>query len=99
AVHELGHASMAAVLGWRVCRIVIGMGKPLLRFRVAGVPVQVCRYPVGGHVVPAPRELQGAPWKSSLIFAAGPAAELLVLLVLVALVGFDELTGSPHSFA
>ncbi len=98
-VHEVGHALVAAMLGWRVCRIVIGMGKPVLRFRVAGVPIQLCRYPVGGHVVPAPRDIAGARWKSSLIYAAGPGAEALVLLALVAGVGFSDLTGSPEGFA
>src|SRR5688572_6123853 len=28
-VHELGHAFMALGLGWRVCRIVIGVGAPI----------------------------------------------------------------------
>jgi hypothetical protein len=97
-VHELGHAAMAAALGWRVCRIVIGMGKPLLRFRAFGVPIQICRYPVGGHVVPAPLTADGAGWKSSLIYMAGPGAELLVLLALLALFGFEQLTGTPTSF-
>lgn len=97
-VHEVGHAAMAALLGWRVCRIVIGMGKPLLRFRAFGVPIQICRYPVGGHVVPAPLTTDGAGWKSSLIYMAGPGAELFVLLILLALFGFDQLTGAPTSF-
>lgn len=97
-LHELGHALMASLLGWKVCRFVIGMGKPVIRFRAAGVPVQVCRYPVGGHVVPAPTSLEGAPWKSSLIFLAGPAAELMVLLTLVFALGTERLLGKPDDF-
>jgi tetratricopeptide (TPR) repeat protein len=63
------------------------------------VPVLVCRYPVGGHVVPAPIELAGAPWKSSLIYAAGPAAEFLVVVLMAMSVGLDQLLGKPESFA
>lgn len=98
-VHELGHAFMAAGLGWRVCRIVIGVGAPVARFRVWGVPVQISRYPVGGHVVPAPTSVAGARWKSSLVFAAGPAAELSVVALLVLLVGRERLLASPDDFA
>ena len=74
-VHELGHALMAASLGWHVCRIAIGVGAPIAHFRAWGVPIQICRYPVGGHVVPAPTSLVGARWKSVLVYAAGAAAE------------------------
>lgn len=94
-VHELGHALMAASLGWHVCRIVIGVGAPVARFRVWDVPVEICRYPVGGHVVPAPTSLAGARWKSVLVFSAGPAAELLVALGILLIVGSDKLLAQP----
>ncbi|HXS17265.1 MAG TPA: M50 family metallopeptidase, partial [Polyangiaceae bacterium] len=94
-VHELGHALMAASLGWHVCRIVIGVGTPVARFRVWDVPVEICRYPVGGHVVPAPTSLAGARWKSVLVFSAGPAAELLVALGILLIVGSDKLLAQP----
>jgi hypothetical protein len=94
-VHELGHALMAASLGWQVCRIVIGVGAPVARFRVWGVPIQISRYPVGGHVVPAPTSLAGARWKSVLVFAAGPAAELFVVAVILLVVGSDKLLAQP----
>lgn len=97
-VHELGHALMAVGLGWRVCRIVIGVGAPVARFRVWGVPVQISRYPVGGHVVPAPTSIAGARWKSTLVFAAGPAAELLVVALIVLAVGREQLMAPPTDF-
>lgn len=97
-VHELGHAFMAAGLGWRVCRIVIGVGAPVARFRIWGVPVQISRYPVGGHVVPAPTSIVGARWKSTLVFAAGPAAELLVVALIVLVVGPERILAPPNDF-
>src|SRR3954454_22615983 len=41
AWHELGHALTAAALGWRVDRVVVGFGKLLGHFTVAGVPVEL----------------------------------------------------------
>ena len=91
AIHEAGHALVAAVLGWRVCRVVIGMGRALLRFGVYGVPVEVRLFPAGGYVLPAPRDLRHARLKSALVYFAGPGAELLVLAVVIAVIGRDAL--------
>lgn len=87
ALHEAGHALAAHALGFRVCRIVIGLGRPIARFRVGGVPVEFRLFPAGGYVVPAPKELSGARLKSSLIYAAGPGIELALLLLIVVVVG------------
>src|SRR5262245_34816422 len=57
ALHEAGHAVVSHVLGWRVCRVVVGHGWTVLRFRVRSVPVDVRLWPLGGFVVPAPRNL------------------------------------------
>ena len=35
-LHEAGHALAAWLVGARVCKVVIGMGRPLWRFRVLG---------------------------------------------------------------
>ena len=91
ALHEIGHALAAAWLGWRVCRIEIGLGPPILRFAVRGVPVDVKLFPVAGYVIPAPRSLESARIKNALVYFAGPAAELAVVAVLVAVVGYDRL--------
>jgi hypothetical protein len=90
-LHEVGHALVAAWLGWKVCRIVIGLGPTILRFSVNGVPVDVRLFPVSGFVVPAPRSLEAARVKSALVYFAGPGAELLVVLLLVAVVGYGRL--------
>jgi hypothetical protein len=96
-VHELGHAAAAGLLKWRVCRIVIGYGRTLLRFRFAGTDVQLRLFPAGGYVVPAPRNLESVRMRSSLIYFAGPGSELLVVLGAVALVGFDRITAPPET--
>ena len=40
-IHEAGHALAGHIAGWRVCRIVVGPGRSLLRLHVGGVPVDV----------------------------------------------------------
>jgi hypothetical protein len=90
-LHEAAHALVAASLGWRVCRVEVGLGPPLLRFSVRGVPVDVNLFPVAGFVIPAPRSLGAARIKSALVYFAGPGAELLVVALLVLLVGHDRI--------
>jgi hypothetical protein len=87
AVHEAGHAVAAALLGWRVHRVVIGMGRPLARFAVGRTPVEIRMFPVEGFVLPTPTNLHAPHLKSALIYLAGPGAELLVLAALAAALG------------
>jgi hypothetical protein len=87
AVHEAGHAVAAVLLGWRVHRVVIGMGRPLIRFAVGRTPVEIRLFPVEGFVLPSPTNLTAPHLKSALIYFAGPGAELLVLAGLAAALG------------
>jgi len=90
ALHELGHAAMSHSLGWRVYRVVIGSGRPLLRFRWGETLVDVRWLPVGGYVLPGPVELRRPRSENALIYLAGPGAELLLALLLIAVVGQDR---------
>jgi membrane-associated protease RseP (regulator of RpoE activity) len=90
AVHEAGHALVAVLLGWRVHAVVIGMGRPLARFRVGRTPVEIRMVPVEGFVLPAPTNLRAPRLKSALIYFAGPGAELLVVALLVLAFGLDR---------
>jgi hypothetical protein len=97
ALHEAGHALVSRALGWQVCRIVIGYGRVLLKLRWGGVPIEVRALPLGGHVVPAPKRLRAPRLENALIYAAGPGAELLVVGVLGATLGFDTLLTRTES--
>jgi hypothetical protein len=90
-VHEAGHAVVAALLGWRVHCVVIGIGRPLLRFAVGRTPVEIRMFPVEGFVLPTPTNLRAPQLKSALIYFAGPGAVLLVLALLAAVLGPDTL--------
>lgn len=80
-IHELAHAFCARLLGWRVCRVVVGFGPRIGSLRVLDVDVEVRLVPIEGFVLPAPRTLRGVRWKSSLIYLAGPGVELLLVLL------------------
>ena len=91
ALHEAGHALMAAGLGWYVGRIVIGMGRPISRFRVGTAAVEVRMVPVEGFVVSVPTNLELPSLKSALIYFAGPGIELLLAVILLFAVGPDQM--------
>src|SRR5687767_6055377 len=46
--HEAGHAIAAWLLGWRLGRMVLGMGRKLGSFRIGAMPVEVRLFPIEG---------------------------------------------------
>ena len=108
AVHEYGHYRMAVACGVKVLRFSVGFGKPLLTWRRKGSPTEFVlgALPLGGYVrMLDEREAPVDPSEKHLAFntqplrsraaivAAGPAANLLLAVVLYALVswtGVDE---------
>ena len=91
AVHELGHALAAKLLGWRVREIVIGFGRDLWQWQFGETRVKVKLVPIEGYVLPAPVVPSRVRLKSMLVYAAGPGAELLILGVIVLAIGWDTL--------
>ena len=107
-IHEYGHYRVAVACGVKVLRFSIGFGKPLLRWTRGADRTEftLSSIPLGGYVKMlderegevAERDLPRAFNRQSLskraaIVAAGPAANLLLAVVLfavVALVGVQE---------
>jgi hypothetical protein len=98
ALHEAGHALMAAALGWRVGRVVIGWGKLAKAFRVGNARVEVRLLPLEGFVQTVPGNLRYPQLKEALIYAAGPGIELLVFAIIGMGVGFDRLFTISDSY-
>ncbi|TSE20492.1 Regulator of sigma-E protease RseP [Tepidimonas alkaliphilus] len=106
AVHEWGHYRMAVACGVPVMRFSIGFGRPLLRWRNrAGTEFVIAALPLGGYVrmldgregpvEPERRRLafDAQPLrKRAAIVAAGPAANLLLAVLLYAFVGWWGVT-------
>lgn len=108
AVHEYGHYRVAVACGVKVERFSIGFGKVLLRWQPQGSPTEfvISAFPLGGYVkmlderegVVDPQERHMAfntqtVGKRAAIVAAGPAANLLLAVLLYAVVnwsGIDE---------
>lgn len=89
--HEAGHALVSLWLGWRVEKVVLGIGREMGRFYVCGIEVEVRMFPVEGFVLTRPTNLVRPQTKSSLIYFAGPAVDLLVALIVLLVVGSDRL--------
>jgi hypothetical protein len=89
-IHEFGHAMMARLLGWRVNRIVIGVGKIFTQTRFLNAPMEIRMIPLEGFVQIAPKTLQFARLKHALIYFAGPGIELLLFFLIVAYLGSFE---------
>ncbi len=97
-VHEFGHFAMAKLCGVRVETFAIGFGKKLIGVRRGGTDYQINILPLGGYVKmsgDAPGEApSGDPgdfnahprWQRMLIALAGPVANFILALFLMAVV-------------
>jgi len=103
AVHEYGHYRVAVACGIKVLKFSIGFGKPLYTWRLKGkdTDFSIGMLPLGGYVKmldereapvdPAERHLafNTQPLKSrAAVVAAGPAANLLLAVLLYAVVNW-----------
>ena len=90
-VHEAAHAVMTAVVGWRVERVVIGMGRSVTSFRVGGAVVELKLLPLEGFARSVPIDLRFPGFKHALIYLAGPGIELVLAGVILWMVGPQRL--------
>ena len=81
--HELGHAMAGALVGFRITAVIIGVGRPLLAFKILGASVQINLLPFSGMTMGLPsggaRLLRLRHW---IFIAGGPAAQVLIYFVL-----------------
>lgn len=96
-LHETGHALAAAIVRWRVFKMVIGMGNTVTESKVLGIPLTVKRYPIAGYVMTSPRpghSRHSLRWKHALVYFAGPGIELLAAAIVLFVVGPGQLFSS-----
>ncbi len=91
-VHELAHLVVARLLGIRATTFAIGFG-PILRQRTAfGVAWQIRALPLGGFVALRGEKSDEGPgsfaraaaWRRIVVLLAGPAANILLAVLLLA---------------
>ena len=106
AIHEYGHYRVAVACGIKVLKFSIGFGKPVYSWRIKGKPTEfsIGMLPLGGYVKmlderegpvdPSERHLafNTQPLKSrAAVVAAGPAANLLLAIVLYSALNWSGL--------
>jgi len=106
AVHEYGHYRVAVACGIKVLKFSIGFGKPIYTWKLKNKSTEfsIGMLPLGGYVKmldereapvdPAERHLafNTQPLKSrAAVVAAGPAANLLLAVLLYAIVNWSGL--------
>ncbi len=91
--HELGHAVVARMLGWRVFRVMIGIGKPAFKWQVLGFCFDFRRLPIGGATLTSPVDLRWFRLKWFLLVLAGPMANGVMVLAV-----FLLWQGNPRDF-
>ena len=96
-VHEAGHLLMAKAFGMRVLAFSLGFGKRIWGFTRGETEYQVSMVPLGGYVrlggedpgevSEDPHDFMNTPrWQRILVYLAGPAMNILLAIVLIALV-------------
>ncbi len=109
APHEAGHFALAKLFKVRVIEFSIGAGARLWSMTRGGTLYAVRAIPVIGYVRMGGMEAgdcedpQGfhrkSAWQRILILAAGPAANFLVAMILVAALGLTQLNDDPGKVA
>ena len=87
--HELAHALAAHCAGLRVFKIFLGDGRTWLRRTIRGVDVELKIRPTSGVVVAGHREIRGYRWRQFLFILAGPAANVALVVLACAGMGFQ----------
>lgn len=96
-VHELGHLLVARAFGMRVLAFSLGFGKRLWGFTRDETDYRISLVPLGGYVKLSgenpdeasddPRDFVNRPrWQRVLVYLAGPAMNVVLAVVLVAVV-------------
>src|ERR1051326_5704964 len=96
--HELGHSIAARLFGYNQIRMLIGMGKPVFSFDLAGFYWVFNPIPFGGLTLSKPPEKVNR-WKHLMFVSAGLAVNALGAFIAWLFIGPGGLFHSPGSVA
>ncbi len=109
APHEAGHFALAKLFKVRIIEFSIGAGARLWSMTRGGTLYAVRAIPVIGYVRMGGMEAgdfedpngfhRKSAWQRILVLAAGPAANFLVAMILVAVLGLTQLNDDPGKVA
>jgi len=77
-VHELAHAAVASLLGFRVFSILLGVGGRVVSGKFLGLKWDVRSLPLGGATILGGPPAPGYQWKHFFVYLAGPASHALL---------------------
>lgn len=99
ALHEGGHALAARLLGLRVPRIDIGIGRRIVRWRWRSTSITVHAFPLLGLTFVGADRISGLKWRLWLTILAGPIATALIAAGALAVldVGVAEASWPQHA--
>ncbi len=86
-IHEFGHALAGFLVGHRIRSVVVGVGRPLVAFDLAGVAIRINLLPFGGLTMGTPRAGGWLRLRIWIFAAGGPAANVALCYVLHRLYG------------
>ena len=81
-MHELGHASVAALLDVKVSKITIGVGKTIGRLQLFNIPCIIAQFPIGGMLELYQKSFEFYRLKHFSIIFAGPLTHIILSLLL-----------------
>jgi regulator of sigma E protease len=105
APHEFGHMAVAQAVKIRVYEFAVGFGPKLLQGKRGGTEYTLRLLPIGGYVrmagqEPGDYDAPGAfgsrpAWARLATLLAGPAANVIVAMLVVTCIGFTQLNSDP----
>lgn len=81
--HELGHAAIGRLLGWRVFAIVIGVGKRVFKFDLLGIIFDFRSLPICGITQLAPIDTRWFRLKRFFVYLAGPMVNAAIAVIIL----------------
>ena len=77
--HELGHAVLGRLLGYRIFEISFGTGWPIVDTFVGRTRLRLSALPLGGHTLLAPKSDRVVAAREVFVSLAGPTVNLVIL--------------------
>jgi hypothetical protein len=78
--HELGHALVGRLLGYRIFEVSVGLGPRLLNVPLGRTRIVVRLFPIGGHTLLAPKSDRLLPARDVFVALAGAFVNVFVVL-------------------
>ncbi|QWD80574.1 RIP metalloprotease [Polynucleobacter sp. MWH-Spelu-300-X4] len=100
--HEFGHYLAAKICGVRVLKFSVGFGKPLWSYQSSPDSTEwtISRIPLGGYVKMDETTFKSKKlWQRSFIVAAGPLANFLLAIILLAILFLSGVKQLPSKLS